>query len=51
MKFFLGYIHYTGGEFVVTIPIRLMLYIIYIAPSSLPLYPLPTSLKAIASVS
>jgi hypothetical protein len=31
-KFLLGYIHFTGGGFVVTILIRLMLYIIYIAP-------------------
>jgi hypothetical protein len=33
-KFVFGYIHYTGG-FVVTIPIRFILYIIYIAPHCL----------------
>jgi hypothetical protein len=36
------------GEFIVTIPIRLILYIIYIDPLSLPLSPLPTPLKAFA---
>jgi hypothetical protein len=36
-----------GGGFVVTILIRLILYISYIAPWSLPLSPLPTPLKAI----
>jgi hypothetical protein len=34
--------------FVVTIPISLILYIIYIAPILSPAQPLPTPLKAIA---
>jgi hypothetical protein len=45
-KFSLEYIHYTGWG--VTIPIRLLLYISYIAPLSLPLNPLPVPLKTIA---
>jgi hypothetical protein len=45
----LGYIHYTGcGGVIVTIPIRLILYSSYTAPSSLPLNPLPIPLQAIA---
>jgi hypothetical protein len=38
---------YRGG-FVVTSLIRLILYVIYITPSSLPLSPFPNPLKAIA---
>jgi hypothetical protein len=34
LNFLLGYVHYIGG-FVVTIPIRLMLYTIYVAPINL----------------
>jgi hypothetical protein len=36
------------GGFLVTIPIRLVLYVGYIASMSLPLGPLPTPLKAVA---
>jgi hypothetical protein len=36
------------GGFIVTIPIRLILYIIYIAPIDSPPHPLFTPLKAIA---
>jgi hypothetical protein len=46
-KFSLGYIHYMGG-LVVTIPIRLILYISYIARCISP-QPLPTPPKAIAT--
>jgi hypothetical protein len=35
-------------EFVVTIPVRPILYIVYIAPIICPLNPLPTPLKAVA---
>jgi hypothetical protein len=40
INFLLGYIHYTG-DFIVTIPIRLILYIIYIAPIVSPPQPPP----------
>jgi hypothetical protein len=40
-KFLLGYIYYTGVGFIVTIPIRLIVYISYFAPSSVPLNTLP----------
>jgi hypothetical protein len=46
-KILLGNIHYTGG-FTVTNPIRLVLYIISIAPITSPTQPPPTPLKAIA---
>jgi hypothetical protein len=46
IKFSLGNIHYTGG-FIVTILIRLILYIICIAPIVSTLQPTPTPLKAI----
>jgi hypothetical protein len=46
-KFLLGNIHYTGERVIETIPIRLILYIIYIAPIVSPPQPLPTPLKAI----
>jgi hypothetical protein len=49
-NFLLGYIHYTGGISVI-IPIRLILYISYIAPFFLSLSPLPTPLKASQEVS
>jgi hypothetical protein len=51
INFLLGYIHYTGG-FVATIPIRLILYIIYIAPIISPSQPLsPLHLKQSQEVS
>jgi hypothetical protein len=37
------------GGFIMTIPISLILYIIYIAPIVSPPHPLPNPLKAIAS--
>jgi hypothetical protein len=40
-KFLLGYFHFMRGGFIVTNPIRLTLYIIYIAPSSIPLNTFP----------
>jgi hypothetical protein len=46
-EFLFVYTHYTGG-FIVTIPVRLILYMSYIVPMSLPLYPLPTPHKAVA---
>jgi hypothetical protein len=39
--FLLGYIHYTGGGFIMTILIRLTLYIRYIAPIVSPPQPPP----------
>jgi hypothetical protein len=41
--FFIRIYSLYGGRFIVTIPIRLILYISYIAPLSLPLKPLPAS--------
>jgi hypothetical protein len=46
-KFFIRIYLLHGGGFIVTIPIRLILCIIYIAPSSLPLSSLPAPLTAI----
>jgi hypothetical protein len=49
--YLLGYIHY-GGEFIVTIPIRLILYTSYIAPIIAPLSsPLLPHLKQLQEVS
>jgi hypothetical protein len=47
IKFFIRKYSLYGG-FIVTILIKLILYIGYITPSSLPISPLPTPLKAIA---
>jgi hypothetical protein len=44
----LGYIHYTGEGFAMTILIRPILYIVYIVPGIYPFRPFPIPLKAIA---
>jgi hypothetical protein len=46
-KIFIRIYSLYGGGFIVTILIRLILYITYIAPLSVPLNPVPTPLKAI----